>query len=339
MCGISGSVGIVHDLSLKILNHQRKRGPDNTGWKLIDGVFLGHNRLSILDLSEKGNQPMTSPSGRYSITYNGEIYNFQDFDLYETNDARALLYYIDKNGLEYALQNANGMYAYCCFDAVLKQIHLITDRFGQKPLYYCHSGASFVFASSVGALLQIQDKWELNRDALQSYWLLGAPMGDETLFKGIKKLTGSHHLTYDIRENKVSIERYWTPKFQENTSGIEDLVLDAINKVKVSDVPVYVFLSGGIDSTLVASQCTGMHAVHLNSPEYAYAARAAERFGMKLIQVNPESIDVEESLQGYAFQGLRLPSWSAFNGITYPIHHSKRSKQVRKGCDQRERRG
>jgi asparagine synthase (glutamine-hydrolysing) len=127
-------------------------------------------------------------------------------------------------------------------------------------------------------------------------------MGEDSLWDGIKKLTGSHHLTYDIQKNEVQVERYWTPQYQENTSGIEDLVLDAINKVKVSDVPVYVFLSGGIDSTLVASQCSGMSAVHLNGPEYAYAKRAADRFGLKLIQVNPEEIEVEKSLQDFAFQ-------------------------------------
>ena len=312
MCGIAGTFGYDHDESLKILNHQGKRGPDNTGWKLIDGVFLGHNRLSIIDLSKNGNQPMTS--GRWTLTYNGEIYNYRELQTHlhtnddagnfsgSGNDARTLLNYIEKYGIEKAMQDANGMYAYCCYDAILKQIHLVTDRFGQKPIYYCHTGARFAFASSVGALLNLRDKWTIDPEGLQSFWLLGAPMGENTMFSGIKKLTGSHHLIYDIQKNEVKIERYWEPKFQENTSGIEDLILDAINKVKVSDVPVYVFLSGGIDSTLVASQCSGMNAVHLDSPEYCYASQAAEKFRMNLTKVNPVNINVEESLKDYAFQ-------------------------------------
>lgn len=308
MCGISGFIdntsdSVTHGCAVSLMaDHQNKRGPDNKRFYMNHPFALSHNRLSILDLSENGNQPMTSGSGRYALTYNGEIYNFKDFDPYATNDARAYLNHIEKVGHETSLQSANGMYAYCLFDAELQQIHLVVDRFWQKPLYYYHSGASFAFASSVGALMQLKEKWSIDTEGLQSYWLLGSTMGENSMISGIKRLTGSHHLTYDIRANTVKIERYWEPKFQENTSGIEDLVLDAINKVKVSDVPVYVFLSGGIDSTLVASQCQGMNAVHLDGPEYKYAREAVDKFGMNLITVNPENIDVEVCLKDYAFQ-------------------------------------
>jgi asparagine synthase (glutamine-hydrolysing) len=311
MCGIAGCINgdiIYNSLAVDgMLYHQIKRGPDNesTCNQSIynnGSVALGHNRLSILDLSENGNQPMASNSGRYILTYNGEIYNFKDFHPYATNDARAYLNHIERVGHEHALQNANGMYAYCLYDAVLKQINLVVDRFGQKPLYYCHFGANFAFASSVGALMQLRDKWSIDQDGLQSYWLLGSTMGDNSMISGIKRLTGSHHLIYDIEANTVKIERYWQPTFQENTSGIEDLVLDAINKVKIADVPVYVFLSGGIDSTLVASQCPGMNAVHLDGPEYKYALETADKFGMNLITVDPQNIDVIECLKDYAVQ-------------------------------------
>lgn len=308
MCGIAGLIGYGHDECLKVLSHQNKRGPDNTGWILKDGVFLGHNRLSIIDLSEKGNQPMSG--GRYTLTYNGEIYNYKELDYSEGNDARALLNYIEKHGINKAIQDANGMYAYCCFDAVLQQIHLVVDQFGQKPLYYCQPGASFVFASSVGAIMQLRDKWKIDEEGLASYWLLGAPMGESTMISGIKKLTGSHHLIYDIRENKVSIERYWQPTFQENTSGIEDLIFDAINKVKVADVQPFVFLSGGIDSTLVASQFKGGAAVHLNSPEIDYAWQVREKFDLNMCVVDPQNINVAEALTDYAFQ-VGEPSMAA----------------------------
>jgi asparagine synthase (glutamine-hydrolysing) len=322
MCGIAGGVNFdnVHGL----LKHQTKRGPDNTQvWGDGSSIQLGHNRLSILDLSEKGNQPMTY--GQHHLTYNGEIYNYRELlnqvnsvQAYDDsgtggifgNDAVALLHYIAEFGIERALQSANGMYAYCYFDAKNRQIHLVVDRFGQKPLYYYHSGATFVFASSIGALLQIKDKWDFDEEGLQSYWLLGSTMGDKTLFKGINRLTGSHHLTYEIHKNQVSIERYWTPQFIENTSGIEDLILDAINLVRVSDVPIYTFLSGGIDSTLVASQFRGGNAVHLGEKEWEYAKLAADKFGMNLIQVNPDDSNIEESLKDYAFQ-VGEPSMAA----------------------------
>src|SRR5687768_208984 len=189
MCGIAGTVGYGPIAIGDLLYHQRKRGPDNMGIKGKDEVFLGHNRLSIIDLSDAGNQPMTTP--RYALTYNGEIYNYREMQTYlhpsddagdcrMGNDAWTLLHYIDKFGVNKALQDANGMYAYCCFDAELQQIHLVVDRFGQKPLYYCHSGASFAFASSVGALLHLRDKWSIDEEGLQSYWL-GAPMGEHTM--------------------------------------------------------------------------------------------------------------------------------------------------------------
>jgi asparagine synthase (glutamine-hydrolysing) len=301
MCGIGGTFGLKYlsnEYIKAIIQHQHNRGPDDYHYTYpVKGGWLGHNRLSIIDLSKKGNQPMNF--NRYALTYNGEIYNYRALQSYlyanddlgncpNGNDAWTLGKYIEKFGIERAIQDANGMYAYCCFDAELQQIHLVVDRFGQKPLYYYHSGASFAFASSVGALMQLRDKWEIDPDGLQSYWLLGSTMGENSMIKAIKRLTGSHHLTYDIRANTIKIERYWTPKFQDNTSGIEDLVLDAINKVRVSDVPVYTFLSGGIDSTLVASQCEGMNAVHLDGPEVDYAREAARKFRMNLYVVNPQ---------------------------------------------------
>lgn len=323
MCGIAGTVRFEGEHScLELMEHQEKRGPDNSFFKDVNfspPIYLGHNRLSIIDLSEKGNQPMTA--GKWTLTYNGEIYNYREMQTYlhpsddagdvnMGNDAWTLLHYINKLGINRALQDANGMYAYCCFDAELQQIHLVVDRFGQKPLYYYHSGASFAFASSVGALLQLKDKWSIDQEGLASYWLLGAPMGEHTMISGIKKLTGSHHLTYDIRKNQVSIERYWTPTFQENTSGIEDLILDAINKVKVADVQPFVFLSGGIDSTLVASQFKGGAAVHLNSPEIDYAWQVREKFSLNMCVVDPQNINIEEALKDYAFQ-VGEPSMAA----------------------------
>src|SRR5207253_2343277 len=194
-----------------------------------------------------------------------EIYNYKELQGYLHtnddlgnckhigNDAKTLLLLIDKFGIEQTLSYLNGMYAFAVYDRQEQKIHLVVDRFGQKPLYYYHSGNKFAFASSVGALMHLNDKWKIDEEGLQSYWLLGSTMGENSIISGIKRVPGSHILTYNIQKNVSSCSRYWEPKYQSDTNCIEELILDSINKVKVSDVPVYTFLSGGIDSTLVAS--------------------------------------------------------------------------------------
>ena len=194
------------------------------------------------------------------------------------------------------------MYAFGVYDNKENKIHLVADRFAQKPLYYYHRGARFYFASTPAALYELEPYWQINRDALQSYWLLGSVMGEDSIFCGIKKLNASEHLTYDIATNSVKIERYWEPQFQTNTKDIEDLVLDAIRLTKVSDVPIHIFLSGGIDSTLVASQHLEGLAIHLDSPERQYAQQAADRFGIDLKIVYPESIQTASYLTDYSKQ-------------------------------------
>lgn len=294
MCGIGGAYNYPNEVVLNILQAQSKRGPDSLNLKKSK-VLFGHNLLAII-----GHQEQPLESDRYLLTYNGEWYDFRDF-YNVASDSLALLRHFEKRGTK-AVDDVNGMFAIGLYDKVDEKIHLFVDRFGQKPLYYYHEWNKFAFASNPSGLYQLKDKWEIDKDALQSYWLLGSVMGSDGLLKGVKKLTASEHLTYDIKSNKVSIERYYEPKFQTNTNGIEDLVLDAIRKVKVSDVPVHIFLSGGIDSTLVASQFEGGQAIHLDSPEYVYAKQAAEKFHVELKIVYPQDINVEESLRDFASQ-------------------------------------
>lgn len=296
MCRIGGTVGYPDSVSVEILKHQHKGGPDLSSLNRIDNVILSHNLLSIIGYQE---QPIHG--NRYSMVFNGAIYNFKELEPYSTSDTVTLLNQFEKNGLN-CIKDILGMFAIGLYDKINKKIHLIVDRFGEKPLYYFHEKGKFAFASSPGALYELKDKWEINQDALQSYWLLGSVMGEDGLLKGIKKVTASQHVTYDIREDKVSIERYYEPKFSENTQDIEELVLDSIQKVKVSDVPVHIFLSGGIDSTLVASQFEGGEAIHLDSPEWVYAKQAAERFHVKLKRVYPEDIEVMPNLIDFALQ-------------------------------------
>ncbi len=300
MCGIIGGVNVSNQWVLDGLQHQKMRGPDNTGIQTIGNVTFGHNRLSIIDLSERSSQPITDMREKYMMVYNGEWYNYKEFWSLNS-DSLTLFILFSAYEFNEALQYVNGMFAIAYYCRTHK-IHLAVDRFGQKPLYYYHEGDVFAFASTPAALYGLLPKWELDRDALQSYWLLGSVMGENGLFKGIKKLCASEHLTYDLLSNKVTIERYWEPKFQENTDGIEDMVLEAIKKVKVSDVPIHIFLSGGIDSTLVASQFEGGSAIHLDGPEVEYAKFAAEKFNIDLKIVTPDDTDTEEALMDYSLK-------------------------------------
>lgn len=293
MCRISGTVNYPSDVIHKMTCHQERGGPDAMGITHDRNVSLGHNLLAIIGNQE---QPLESQIG--ILTYAGEWYSYKDHYPLEVSDTNALLKHIDKHGLKAALQDVNGMFAIGYYS--LDKLYLVVDRFSQKSIYYYQEGDKFAFASSPGALLHLKDKWEIDRDMMQSYWILGSTMG--CIWKGIKKLGEAEMLTYDVSRGTIEIERYWEPKFQENTSGIEDLVYDAINKVKISDVPIHIFLSGGIDSTLVASQFAGGNAIHLDSPERVYAKRVADKFGINMKVVDPEEIKVAEYLTDYSLE-------------------------------------
>lgn len=292
MCGIAGWVNCKGPIlrSLELISH---RGPDDAGLWQVDDVVFAHRRLSIIG-SKDHVQPIVRE--RHMFAINGEIYNYREF-ITPGNDSYAFFVYIIKHGLMKALSDANGMFAFSYYDG--EKVYLAVDRLGQKPLYYYHEGKKLVFASTSNALLWLKNEWKINREALQSYWFLGAVMGRNSLFEGIKRLNAAELLTFCPKTGELTVEKYWEPKFQENTSGIEDLVLDAIQKVKVSDVPVYVFLSGGVDSTLVASQCEGMGAIHLDGPERKYAEQVAGKFNLNLKVVNPQEFDPVEAMTDY----------------------------------------
>jgi asparagine synthase (glutamine-hydrolysing) len=293
-CRISGTVNYLPSVCISMVEKQHKGGPDLNAIQRDGNVVFGHNLLAII-----GHQEQPINNAHSMLTFNGCWYNYKDFYPYLTSDTLAVSEHFKAKGIK-AIDDINGMFAIGLLDKCEQKIHLFADRFGQKPLYYYFNGLKFAFASNPAALYPLLPSLEIDKEALQSYWLLGSVMGSDGIFKGIKKLCASEHLTYDIQANTVTIERYYEPKFQDNTSGIEDLVVDAIQKVSVSDVPVHIFLSGGIDSTLVASQFQNGNAIHLDSPEYIYAQEVANRFNIDLKRVFPEDIDIEACLTDYS---------------------------------------
>ncbi|MGZ5257189.1 MAG: asparagine synthase (glutamine-hydrolyzing), partial [Burkholderiales bacterium] len=256
------------------------RGPDDSGtWIDKDaGIALGHRRLSIIDLSPEGHQPMTSHSGRYVMAYNGEIYNFRELrkELERDgvqwrghSDTEVMLAAFEAWGVEGALQRFNGMFAFALWDRNEKALHLARDRLGEKPLYYGWAGKTFLFASELKAL-KAHPAWraEIDRNALAAYLRHNYVPAPYSIYTGIAKLPPGHRIKLTAHDTgPVRTEPYWSLReaaeagvanpldVDDETAveGLDRLLRDAIARRMVADVPVGVFLSGGIDSSTVVA--------------------------------------------------------------------------------------
>jgi asparagine synthase (glutamine-hydrolysing) len=285
MCGIAGIIQSqnsnfdIRKVRSDLLDNIAHRGPDSLGsWSSNNGsVWLGHTRLSILDLSLNGAQPLVSSSGRFVITYNGEVYNFKQlkkqllslgYQFKSDSDTEVLLNSIEAWGLESAILKLNGMFGFAVYDRDEDELYLVRDRVGVKPLYYYIAKNIFVFASEITALKKsLPIKFSLNRKAINDYTSYGYIRDNNSIYCEIKKLLPGHLLRFKISNlESIDIKKYWDLDSISRNSQIDSnksiddyieeanfLVQDSINLRMVSDVPVGAFLSGGIDSTLVTS--------------------------------------------------------------------------------------
>ncbi|HEX8185259.1 MAG TPA: asparagine synthase (glutamine-hydrolyzing) [Blastocatellia bacterium] len=282
MCGIVGSVNWADSETLARMNNaQAHRGPDDEGvWETLlnDGrmVGLGSRRLAILDLSPSGHMPMSTPDGRLTITYNGEVYNYpalrreleaKGYRFRSHSDTEAVLYLYQEHGPSSA-RRLNGMFAFAIWDDARKELFCARDHFGIKPFYYCHQGEGFAFASEVKALLELpRIERRINLRALHQYLtFLWAP-DPLTMFDGILKLPAGHYLVY--RDGQLRIERYWDLEFPaagyefKSSEALlaEELrgrLIDSVKSQLLSDVPLGSFLSAGLDSSsIVAAMAEG----------------------------------------------------------------------------------
>ena len=296
MCGIVGFVSEEKYEKRTIANmvsNLESRGPDDSGLWIDDtlGVYFGHRRLSILDLSKEGKQPMKSFDKRYIITYNGEIYNhnylrneaqkISDISWRGTSDTETILNYISIFGFKKFLKNANGMFALALLDLKEKKLYLAKDRMGEKPLYYgLHNGILF-FASTLKAF-KPHPKWNpvIDKDVLHLYLRYSYVPTPFSIFKDIKKLPGSSYLEFDLlRKELIEPIKYWNlmelaiDKFNNRYLENDDYLIDELDKkikesVKLrmlSDVPVGAFLSGGLDSSLIAAQMQSLSDKPINT--------------------------------------------------------------------------
>lgn len=269
MCGIAGFNWIDQTLVAQMTACLTHRGPDASGLFCEDGVSLGHRRLSILDLSEKGAQPMQF--GHLAIVYNGEIYNFQEVreelkslghQFHSNCDTEVILHAYDAWDAD-CVNKFNGMWAFCIYDKKNEHLFLSRDRFGVKPLYYFFDKKKFLFASELKAMCAAGLPLEIDKDALNSYFYQKYIGGNLAIFKNFYKLRPGHNLTFDLKTISITVTQYYNLEGQiqecrslpleERLQSFESLISDAVEKRLIADVPVGSFLSGGVDSSLISA--------------------------------------------------------------------------------------
>jgi asparagine synthase (glutamine-hydrolysing) len=285
MCGIAGLSWQDEDLVTRMAQVIGHRGPDQHGVYTDDSVSLGHRRLSIIDLSDSGRQPLSNEDGSVWVTYNGEIYNFRELRealeakghvFRSRTDTEVIVHAYEEYGPD-CVQRFNGMFAFALWDQTQRELILARDRLGVKPLYYYRYNGKLAFASEIKALLQIPDvEREINPQALYHYVGYEFVPAPDTIFRHIYKLPPGHYLRY--RDGKIEVTQYWDVRFQNEVhppayyeEQMRAMLAEAVRKRLVSDVPLGVFLSGGLDSSAVValmSRC-GVEPIQTFSLGYA----------------------------------------------------------------------
>ncbi|MEH1894750.1 MAG: asparagine synthase (glutamine-hydrolyzing) [Nostoc sp.] len=275
MCGIAGILtkteikNSLENLMLRMQTALQHRGPDDQGIYISPNreVAFAHTRLSILDLSAAGHQPMSTPDGRYWITFNGEIYNFRQLRLdleakgekfYSQTDTEVILKLYQQQGTE-CVKNLRGMFAFAIWDNQEQTCFIARDALGIKPLYYWQSGATLIFASEIRAILASKlPSIALSPEGLYGYLVSGSVPEPHTLIAGIRCLEAGHWLRWQA--GNLSQQQYWQINFAAETISlieakekVRNALIDSIEHHFISDVPVGIFLSGGIDSSSIVA--------------------------------------------------------------------------------------
>jgi asparagine synthase (glutamine-hydrolysing) len=315
MCGITGfwakpesSDATLRTRIASMTETLQHRGPDDAGvWTDAEsGAALGFRRLAIVDLSPRGHQPMTSESGRFEIIYNGEVYNFASLrrELDQLghrfrggSDTEVILAAVEEWGLKAAVQRFVGMFAIALWDRELRQLHLVRDRLGIKPLYYGWFGGTFLFGSELKAIAAHPAfRAEIDRDALTLYLRHGYVPSPYGIYEGVSKLPPGCILSLQHHDQGTEPEPYWsardvalagarepfTGSRQDAVTALDELLREAVALRMVADVPLGAFLSGGIDSSTVvalmqaqSSRPVKTFTIGFNEDGYDEAAHAA----------------------------------------------------------------
>ncbi len=329
MCGIAGIIelngenrtGLMEEM-MQILQH---RGPD--GYKIThsDGVTLGHRRLSIIDL-ESGDQPMLTDDGRYVIVYNGEIYNYKALQVqlesegvafHTRSDTEVLLKGYQLWGME-VLQKLNGIFALAIHDKKTGRLFLARDHFGIKPLYYYWGKDFFLFGSEQKALLLHPGvERKPNYRAMHIQMNLRYTQSNETLFEGFRKLPHGHYMIYD--KGKLTLERYFkrAPVVDYNMTektaieGMHHYISQAVRRQLVSDVPVGVYLSGGLDSSTIVEKMAAAGVPEINSFTMGFNEPTDEFDDAQLVAETFKTVHHQTSLSFDPLKGYPEVLWHA----------------------------
>lgn len=350
MCGICGIHSTTPDepaLS-RMMEALRHRGPDDGGAYRNGGFSLGHRRLSIIDVSANGRQPMANEDNSLWLVANGEIYNFQELrDLLTVRghvfrsktDTETILHLYEDYGVE-ALSHLRGMFAFGLLDQKAQRLFLARDRMGIKPLYYASVGGRFLFASEIkGILASGLVRPEIDLAALDLYLAWGYVPPPRTLIKGIQALLPGHYLLYE--GGRISIKKYWDFPLAGKGKIVEADLLEEVRSLleestrlhRVSDVPLGAFLSGGVDSTAVVALMSKISSMPVKTfsigfrdgparlNELKYARIVAKRYQTDHTEVLLGGEDVAKSL-GHMVRAIDQPSFDGLN--TYLVSRAAR---------------
>ena len=287
MCGITGYYSPnkgFSEFELHVMtNTLAHRGPDAEGYFINEFIGLGHRRLSIIDLSVTANQPMHSACNRYVMVYNGEVYNYQEIaaelkqkyktTFRTTSDSEIILEAYAQYGSDF-VQQLNGMFAIAIYDKQKNELFVCRDRMGIKPLYYFWDGENFAFASELKALPKAQFiPLEINRNAIYQFLHLGFIPAPLSIYQSIKKLESGSWLK--ISKNNLQQNKYWSinqyitetviTDEKKATTTLSNLLMSSVQYQMKSDVPFGVFLSGGIDSSLITANAVKVSSVKVNT--------------------------------------------------------------------------
>ncbi len=271
MCGIAGFNWDDKQLVTAMTNVMKYRGPDGSGEYHDEHVSLGHRRLAIIDLSSRGKQPMCNEDETVWITFNGEIYNFQEVrsklkqqhDFKSETDTEVILHAYEEYGTD-CLRFFNGDFAFCIYDKKKQVLFLARDRIGIKPLYFYNDTKTgmFVFASEIKAILEHKNLPRIvDPQVLNTYISFRYVLGQKTIFENISRLPAANYALYDLKKHKLTQHEYWDvhPDSQSNASEADlqkELLLllyKGVERRLIADVPVGIFLSGGIDSSAIVA--------------------------------------------------------------------------------------
>ena len=340
MCGINGIFHlqsqrkIDNTILTKMRDSLEHRGPDDKGIFVENNIGFGHRRLSILDVSAAGHQPFLSDDKRYVMVYNGEIYNFKDFypelksngfDIKTNSDTEVLLKLFQLHGSK-MLHRLNGMFAFAIWDKLKRELTIVRDRMGVKPLYYSFYNETFYFASEQKAIFSAGLPLKIAQNGLEEYIFNRFVAGENTLYENIKKVLPGHVMTIN-QGGKVVTEKWWDlkteiqnqPKIQNPVEWFRETFDDSVKLRMVSDVPVGVLLSGGLDSSSILASLH--HQKYKNIQTFNIGFKEEEHNESHLAKMLTEKFD-------YRFNTLELEDDHLYNTLikaTYfqdePIMH------------------